>query len=36
MNFTAGEMQFEQPQDRQRLDHVAESTRFENEDFQEG
>ena len=34
MDFALGKMKFEQAQHRQRLDHVAERTRFENEDFQ--
>ena len=33
-NFRVAEMQFQQSQHRQRLDHVAERTGFENENFQ--
>jgi hypothetical protein len=33
-NFRVGQMKFEQAQNGQRLDHVAERTGFEDEDFQ--
>ena len=33
-NFRGAEMMFQQPQHGQRLDHVAERTGFENENFQ--